>query len=118
MLDSSQLLLYDTIFLFGDFYISPFIFRKTVFQEKSCIPAMFLIHEQIFCETHQEMFKECVKCIPALKKTKCPLVTDKEQAIVDAVKKELPIFLWCIAGTTFFAAFDFGSGSMGHPAQT
>ena len=51
---------------------------------------MFLIHERKFSETHQEMFKECVKCIPALKKTKCPLVTDKEQAIVDTVKKELP----------------------------
>ena len=38
---------------------------------------------------HKEMFKECVTRIPGLRKTKSPLVTDKERAIVNAVKAEI-----------------------------
>ena len=72
---------YDTTFQLGDFYVSPLIFRHTIFEEKPCIPAMFLIHERKYTETHQEMFRECVARIPALKKATCPIVTDKEQAI-------------------------------------
>ena len=56
---SSQLLSYDTTFKLGDFYVSPLIFRHTLFKETPWIPAMFLIHERKFAETHQEMFKEC-----------------------------------------------------------
>ena len=44
----------------------------------------------VFKETHQDMFRECAKHIPSLKKTRCPLVTDREQAIVYAVNSELP----------------------------
>ena len=86
---TSQLLSYDTTFQLGDFYVSPLIFRHTIFEEKPCIPAMFLVHERKFADTHHEMFKECVKHIPALKKAKCPLVTDKEQSIVNAAQREL-----------------------------
>lgn len=85
-----QLLSYDTTFQLGDFYVSPLIIRHCIFKERPCIPAMFLIHERKFMDTHQEMFKECVKRIPCLKKTKSPLVTDKERAIVNAIKRELP----------------------------
>lgn len=87
---SSQLLSYDTTFKLGDFYVSPLIFRHTLFKETPCIPAMFLIHERKFAETHQEMFKECAKRIPSLRKVNCPVVTDKESAIVNAIKSELP----------------------------
>ena len=51
---------------------------------------MLLIHEWKFAETHQEMFKECAKHIPSLRKVNCPVVTDKESAIVNAIKSELP----------------------------
>ena len=88
--DTPQLLSYDTTFLLGDFYVSPLVFRHTVFREKPCIPVMFLLHERKFKETHQDMFRECAKHIPSLKKTRCPLVTDREQAIVYAVNSELP----------------------------
>lgn len=87
---SPQLLSYDTTFCLGDFYVSPLVFRHTVFLEKPCIPVMFLLHERKFKETHQEMFRECAKNIPSLKKSRVPLVTDREQAIVDAVNSELP----------------------------
>ena len=87
---SSQLLSYDTTFKLGDFYVSPLIFRHTLFKETPCIPAMFLIHERKFAEMHQEMFRECAKRIPSLRKVNCPLVTDKESAIVNAINSELP----------------------------
>ena len=51
---------------------------------------MFLLHERKFKETHQDMFRECTKHILILKKTRSPLVTDREQAIVEAVNSELP----------------------------
>lgn len=59
------------------------------------MPVMFLIHERTFMETHQEMFKECVKRIPSLKKVR---VTDREKGIVNAITSELQavklIFCW------------------------
>ena len=88
-LKAPQLLSYDTTFQLGDFYVSPLIFRHTIFEEKPCIPAMFLIHERKYTETHWEMFRECMARIPALKKATCPIVTDKEQAISNATKLEL-----------------------------
>lgn len=88
-LGGPQLLSYDTTFQLGDCYVSPFIFRHTIFEEKPCIPAMFLIHERKFTETHREMFKECVTRIPALKRAKCPMVIDKERAFVNAAKAEI-----------------------------
>lgn len=74
----------------GDFYVSPLLFRHTLFEERPCIPAMFLVHERKLTETHEEMFRVCTACIPALKNTSSPLVTDKEKAIVNAVKQQLP----------------------------
>lgn len=70
---NSQLLSYDTTFRLGDFYVSPFLIRHTFFNERPCIPAMFLIHERKFTETHEEMFRECIKRIPFLKKVDCPI---------------------------------------------
>ena len=80
----SQLLSYDTIFQLGDFYVSPFIIRHSLFVQMPCIPVMFMIHERKFTVTHQEMFRECIKRIPSLKKSRCSLVTDKEKAIINA----------------------------------
>lgn len=91
LLDSpSQLLSYDTTFQLGDFYVSPLLFRHVVFKQCPCIPAMFLIHERKFTATHKEILKACVERVPALVKAKCPLVTDKEKAIVNAIRTELP----------------------------
>ena len=90
-LDTSfQLLSYDTTFQLGDFYVSPLVFRHSVFQERPCIPAMFLVHERKFTDTHKEMFKVCKKHIPSLNTTTSSLVVDKERAIVNAIKSEIP----------------------------
>lgn len=85
-----QLLSYDTTFQLGDFYVSPLIFRHSLFEENPCIPAMFTIHERKYTETHQEMWRECCKRVPSLKTTQFPIVTDKEKSITNAISKELP----------------------------
>ena len=55
----SQLLSYDTTVQHGDFYLSPFIFRHTLFAENPNIPAMFLLHERKLATTHSEFSMNC-----------------------------------------------------------
>ena len=86
----SQLLSYDTTFQLGDFYLSPFNFCHTLFAEKPCIPAMFLLHEQKLTTTHHEFFNELCNRIPSLHSSKCPIVTDREQSILNAISSSLP----------------------------
>ena len=47
-----QLLSYDTTFQLGDFYVSPLLFRHTVFNNRPTIPAIFMLHERKKTETH------------------------------------------------------------------
>ena len=81
--EGQQLLSYDTTFQLhvGDFYVSPLLFRHTLFTEKPCIPAMFLIHERKFSETHQVLFQEAVQHIPSIRRAKSCLVTKKEPSL-------------------------------------
>ena len=87
-----QLISYDQL---GDFSVSPLIIKHTLFVEKPC---MCMLHERKLTTTHLKMFRECVRKIPSLKKTTCPLVTDKEKAIIKAIKEEIPtiklVFCW------------------------
>lgn len=81
--EKPQLLSYDTTFQLGDFYLSPLLFRHTLFTTSPVIPALFLIHERKFQSTH-EAFMECLaNLVPSLKsgKTITPLVTDEEVGI-------------------------------------
>ncbi len=66
------------------------------------------------------MFKECTKSIPSLNKVKCPIVTDREKAIVNAIKRksyQQPLHLFTV-GTIFSEMCDFGVASMKHHLQT
>ena len=53
-LPSSQFLSYDTTFQLGDFYLSPLLFRNTLFQKSPVMPVM---HERKLKSTHTEMMK-------------------------------------------------------------
>lgn len=86
----NQILSYDTTFQLGDFYVSPFIFRHTLFAENPCIPVMFLLHERKLTTTHQELFTELRTRVPSLQKCKYPVVTDREQAIENAISVAFP----------------------------
>lgn len=78
-----QLLSYDTTFQLGDFYLSPLLFRHTLFCTSPVIPVLFLIHERKFQEVHEEAMEILAKFVPRLVtgKQKVPLVTDDEPGI-------------------------------------
>ena len=87
---SAQLLSYDATFQLGDFYVSVLCFRHTLFKEAPVIPAAFLMHERKFEEHHKELFSVCTKIVRSLNHTTCPMVTDEEMAIVNAVAQVIP----------------------------
>ena len=95
---SPQLLSYDTTFQLGDFYLSPLLFRHTLFVGNPVMPAMFLVHERKLPEVHQEMLKHVREAIPALKNTsnRIPMVTGDEKGICNAVDKLLPGVTWLL----------------------
>ena len=85
-----QLLSYDTIFQLGDFYVSTLLFRHTIFKESPVIPALFLIHERKFQTTHEILFRIANEKVPSLAKSVCPIVTDEEKAINNAIANIIP----------------------------
>lgn len=78
--EAPQLVSYDTTF---HFYLSPLLFRHTLFSNSPVIPALFLIHERKFQENHEDFMKQLAQLVPALVRGKkmVPLVTDDEPAI-------------------------------------
>ena len=84
-LDGPQLLSYNTTFQLADCYVSPFTFWHTIFEEKPCIPAMFLI--QRGGSLRPITFKERVACIPALGKAKCMPNGDRKRESEGFVKE-------------------------------
>jgi len=79
---SPQLLSDDTTFQLGDFYVSVFTFRHTLFKESPVMPTTFLLHERKFQQCRDQ---ETLKHIPALSRTKHPLISDEEKDIVNAI---------------------------------
>ena len=63
-----QLLSCDITSQLGDFYVSPLLFRYTLFKERPCIPAIFLIHEHKLAEIHQILFQEASLQIHSINK--------------------------------------------------
>ena len=61
-----QLLSYDTTFQLGDFYLSPLLYRHTLFSHSPVIPALFLIHERKFQTTHEIFMQSVAKLVPTL----------------------------------------------------
>ena len=81
--ECSQLLSYDTTFQLGDFYLSPLLYRHTLFSNSPTIPALFLIHERKFHSVHEKFMQCLADRIPSLVSGKkyIPLVTDEEVGI-------------------------------------
>ena len=78
-----QLLSYDTTFQLGDFYLSPLLFRHTMFANSPVVPALFLIHERKFQCTHEIFMQHLASLVPTLVRGSgnVPFVTDKEIGI-------------------------------------
>lgn len=86
----TQLLSYDTTFQLGDFYVSPLLFRHTLFTESPVVPALFLIHERKFQTAHEKLFEIVASKVSAFSRKSFPVVTDEEKGIANAISKHLP----------------------------
>lgn len=86
-----QLLSYDTTFQLGDFYLSPLLFRHTLFSESPVVPALFLLHERKFKSVHDEFMKLTAEVVPNLAKMGkiVPVVIDDEVGISQAIGSHL-----------------------------
>ena len=87
---SKQLFSYDTTFNIGDFFVSPLLFRHTIFKESPVIPGLFLIHERKLQKKHEILFEMAAIKVSALTQRVFPIVTDEEKGIVNAIRKSLP----------------------------
>ena len=83
-----QLLSYNTTYNLGDFYVSPILFRHTLFEEAPVIPAAFLLHEKRTQFAHEILMTFICREVPEVKGQ--PLVTDGEENIIRAINKCLP----------------------------
>ena len=85
-------LTYDTTFCLGDFYLSVLLYRETEFDPSPVIPLAFYVHERKLHGTHDAFFFSYINSvIPELdSSTNVFIVTDGEQAIITAVKNNLP----------------------------
>ena len=91
------ILAYDTTFQLGDFYTSPILFCHIYFQGSPIISLAFLVHDQKFQVSHEEMFSKLAEKIPNLKKKKVLPIVDREKGINNAIKlypNLCPIFCW------------------------
>ena len=88
--DDAVCLFYDTTFETGDFYISTLSFKHFMFENGPVIPLSFMIHERRKQKCHEAHFSFLKERIPRLQKRSVPVVTDREQGIVNAFKNVLP----------------------------
>ncbi len=79
---------YDTTFNLCEYFVSPLIVRLHMFEGSPAIPIAFYIHEYKTQETHEVFFRNIARIMPKLSQ-KTFWVTDKEQAIRNAIKKEI-----------------------------
>ena len=86
----STVLSYDTTFELGDFYVSPLVFRHTVFDSEPVVPVAFLIHDRKFPAVH-EIFVNVLKSkVPNLCRKKFVVVMDRERALKTPFQKVFP----------------------------
>ena len=83
-----QLVSYDTTYNLGDFYVSPLLFRHTLFEGAPVMPVAFLIHEKRTQFAHEVFMDFIAKEAPEI--AGAPFVTDGEENIITAIKKRLP----------------------------
>ena len=83
-----QLVSYDTTYNLGDFYVSPLLFRHTLFEGAPVMPVAFLIHEKRTQFAHEVFMDFIAKEIPEI--AEAPFVTDGEENIIMAITKRLP----------------------------
>ena len=74
--DPEFLLSYDTTFSLGEFYVSPLVFKHTMFENNPIVAGMFMIHDRKLQDTHDTFFRRLNLLVKNLKGM--PIVTDME----------------------------------------
>ena len=89
--EQQQLLSYDTTYNMGDFYISPLLFKHTLFEQAPVMPVAFLIHEKRTQYAHEVLMRFIASEVPEIMGVPgVPLVTDGEENIIKAITNCLP----------------------------
>ena len=60
---------YDTAFNLGNFYLTPLVFRHTLFDKDPVIPVAFMIHKKKFQSVHERFWHHLLLKLPNLEKT-------------------------------------------------
>lgn len=88
---------YDTTFNIGDFYLSILVYKHPIFEHGRTIPLAYLMHHKKVYDVHR-LFFETLKQHLTVKTFDLKIVTDREAAIVKAIKTVLPecrlFFCW------------------------
>ena len=74
--DENMLLSYDTAFCLGEFYFSPLLFKRVIFDKLPVMPVLFLISERKLKEVHETLFKIFTSYVK--RTTDIPIVVDME----------------------------------------
>lgn len=88
--DEIPLLSYDTTFLIGDFYVSVLVFKHVLFDCNPSIPVAFYIHDRKSEEIHVDFWRKIATLVPNINRASTVIVTDREKAVVNAIKKVVP----------------------------
>ena len=94
--DPEFLLSYDTTFSFDEFYVSPLVFKHTMFEYNPIVAGMFMIHERKLQDTNDTFFRRLNLLVKNLKGM--PIVTDMESAIVQSIREQTSLTHWGVGG--------------------
>lgn len=96
--DDISLLLYDTTFFIGDYYVLVLVFKHVLFDCNPSIPVAFYIHDRKSDEIHLDFWRKIATLVQSIHRASTVIVTDREKAIVNAIEKVVPnaalIYCW------------------------
>lgn len=78
---------YDTTFGVAGFHVSILLVRDYRFVGNPCVPVALIVHQERPQVVHEQLFDNLISKIPFLDVKDVVLVTDREQAILNAAQK-------------------------------
>lgn len=81
--------------------------KHVLFDCNPSIPVAFYIHDRKSEEIHLDFWRKIATLVPNINRASTVLVTDREKAVVNAIKK-FQMQPWSIAGTTSTVMLNIG----------
>lgn len=81
---------YDTTYKLGDYFASVLSFQHFIYENSPTIPVAFMLHSKRDLKFHQRFFNVLKESVPNLKKTKSPIICDREPTLKAAINSILP----------------------------